>query len=265
MVRRFQFVAVLNPTEAPSSESKKLAYSHAFRQAHAQRRRERTKKYRKEIASVPVNKVFTASEEVVSSPLSQALNSNKDLFSSLARPLSSVEYFLLNHYVHVVVPFTIGHCGLFDYPGDHKTQLLREWVGLAITDDTLMIAAILLSTCRYILQVQPGNLIFVQLALKYKQICLQTLRQEMSNTSAPVNIMTVAKALALAVDEVTAGEHAIARKHLKGVLAMVDSSGGAGELGLTGLLERMYRKFMGTLELKDPEIDFLCSKTLTLR
>lgn len=44
---------------------------------------------------------------------------------------------------------------------------------------------------------------------------------------------------------------------------MVDSSGGAGELGLTGLLERMYRKFMGAFEIKDPEIDLLCNKTLT--
>ncbi|KAI0447480.1 hypothetical protein F4803DRAFT_574686 [Xylaria telfairii] len=263
MARQFQFVTVSNPTEAPSSESKKLAYSHAFRQAHARRRRERTEKYRKEIASVPVNRVFTVPEGAVPSPLRQVLNSNKDLFSCLARPLSSVEYFLLNHYVHVIVPFTIGHCGLFDYPGDHKTQLLREWVGLAITDDALMIAAVLLSTCRYILHVQPGNLIFVQLALQYKQICLGTLRQEMSNTSTPVNTMTVAKALALAVDEVTAGEHNIARKHLKGVVAMVDSRGGARELGLTGLLERMYRKFMGALDLKDREIDLVCSNILT--
>lgn len=102
----------------------------------------------------------------------------------------------------MIVPFTVGHCGLFDYPGDHKTQLLREWVGLAIADEALMIAAILLSTCRYILQVQPGNLIFVQLALQYKQICLQTIRQEIDSSSNPVKVMTVAKAIALAVDDV---------------------------------------------------------------
>ncbi|KAI0967669.1 hypothetical protein F4678DRAFT_445144 [Xylaria arbuscula] len=263
MVRQFQFVAVSNPTGAPSSESKKLAYSHAFRQAHAKRRRLQTEKYRKEIANVPGNKVFTTSEEAVSSPFSPVLDSNEDPFSSLARPLSSLEYFLLNNYVHVIVPLIIGHCGIFDYPGDHRTQLLREWVGLAITDDTLMIAAVLLGTCRYILQLQPDNLIFVHLALQYKQVCIQTLRQEISNTSVPVNVMTVAKALALAVDEVTAGEHTIARKHLKGVVAMVDSRGGVGNLGLTGLLERMYRKFTVELELKNPEIDILCSKTLT--
>lgn len=105
------------------------------------------------------------------------------------------------------MPFTLGHCDLFNRPGDDKTQLLREWVGLAITDNAVMVAAVLLSTCRYILKVhQPGNHVFVQLALQYKQMCLQTLRQEMSNLSAaasPVGVMTVAKALALALDEVS--------------------------------------------------------------
>jgi hypothetical protein len=111
--------------------------------------------------------------------------------------------------VHVIVPLTTGHCSLFDYPGDHKTQLLREWVGLAVADDTLMVAAVLLSTCRYILQFQqPDNLVFARLALQYKQICLQTLRQDVVNmdidncSAAPVSTMTVAKALALALDEV---------------------------------------------------------------
>ncbi|KAL2849805.1 hypothetical protein BJX68DRAFT_237816, partial [Aspergillus pseudodeflectus] len=266
MPPRFQFVTVSNPTEAPSSESKKVAYSHAFRQAHAQRRRRQREEYTRDThRSVPANKVPTAFEEAISSPLSQAFNSNKDLFSSLARPLSSVEYCLLNHYVHVIVPLTTGHCSLFDYPGDHKTQLLREWVGLAVADDTLMVAAVLLSTCRYILQFQqPDNLVFARLALQYKQICLHTLRQEVVNMSidncsaAPVSTMTVAKALALALDEVALGEHGIARKHLRGVVAMVDSRGGTGELGLTGLLERMYQRLMGALEIEtEIETDLL--------
>jgi hypothetical protein len=75
-----------------------------------------------------------------------------------------------------------------------------------------MVAAVLLSTCRYILQFQqPENpIFFARLALQYKQICLQALRQEvnmnMNNYSAtvaaPVSTMTVATALALALDEV---------------------------------------------------------------
>ena len=35
---------------------------------------------------------------------------------------------------------------------------------------------------------------------------------------------------------------------------MVDSGGGAAAIGLTGLLERMYRRFIEFLELNGPEI-----------
>jgi hypothetical protein len=100
------------------------------------------------------------------------------------------------------VPHSIGHCGLFEDPGDHRTQMLREWVGLAITDDTLMVAAVLLSTCRYILLDQPDHPVFTRMALQYKQICLHALRQEIGAKLSTINAMTVAKAIALAVDEV---------------------------------------------------------------
>lgn len=243
MARQFRFVVVSNPTEAPSSESKKLAYSHAFRQAHAQRRRKQIENHRKAAATSPspaVGKTFTAPEEAALARLNHVLNNNQDPFSSLARPLSSMEYFLLNHCmsiiivihllpvyrkkthvdvntldpsnlladvplvidVHVIVPFIVGHCDLFNRPGDQRTQMLRDWVGLAVADDTLMIAAVLLSTCRHILQAQPGNLLIVRMALQYKQTCLRQLRQEMSNTSAPVSVTTIAKCLALVLDEV---------------------------------------------------------------
>jgi hypothetical protein len=105
--------------------------------------------------------------------------------------------------VQVVVPYSIGHCGLFDDPGDHRTQILREWVGLAITDDALMVAAVLLGTCRYILLDQPAHPVFTRMALEYKQICLRTLRKEINSTSSSINAMTVAKAVALAIDEVS--------------------------------------------------------------
>lgn len=104
--------------------------------------------------------------------------------------------------IQVVVPFSIGHCGLFDYPGDHRAVMLREWVSLAITDDALMTAGILLSTCRYILLRRPDDPIFTRMVLQYKRICLRTLREEISSKSDLINATTVAKALALAIDEV---------------------------------------------------------------
>lgn len=98
MVRRFRFVNVSNPTEARSAESKRLAYAHAFRQSHAQKRREQAEKYRNEITNALDKNISIASGEAGSSPLSQlVVNSTRDPFSSLAKPLSSVEYFLLDH------------------------------------------------------------------------------------------------------------------------------------------------------------------------
>jgi hypothetical protein len=105
--------------------------------------------------------------------------------------------------IQVIVPYSIGHCGLFNSPGDHRTQMLREWVGLAITDDGLMVAAVLLSTCRYILRDQSDHPVFTRMALQYKQICLRTLRQEIGTKPSSINAMTVAKAVALAIDEVS--------------------------------------------------------------
>jgi hypothetical protein len=104
--------------------------------------------------------------------------------------------------VNVIVPFTIGHCGLFEDTEEHKFQLLRDWVGLAVTDGVLMVAAVLLSSCRYILKIQPDNIHIGRLALQYKQTSLQTLRADMTDKSAPFHLATIAKALALAIDEV---------------------------------------------------------------
>jgi hypothetical protein len=56
-------------------------------------------KYRKEITPVPVEAVCLIApelEKALSSPLSQEVNSNRDPFSTLARPLSLAEYFLFH-------------------------------------------------------------------------------------------------------------------------------------------------------------------------
>jgi antitoxin component HigA of HigAB toxin-antitoxin module len=80
--------------------------------------------------------------------------------------------------------------------------MLQEWAGLAITDDTFMTVSILLSTCRYILMERPGDPFFTRMALQYKQVCLHSLRSEIGSKPSYVNVMSVAKALALAIDEV---------------------------------------------------------------
>lgn len=252
---QFQFVTVSDPTQPACSESRKVTHSHVMRQAHARKRHLEIQRYQNEsriCSSGTKQDVTTLKVSLLSSPLSNQVNDSigKDPFSSLARPLTSEEYFLLDHCmlmfkhasrawlwarlsqcpklvlytldplrfdagtltkhhsnpkadIKIVTPYSIGHCGLFDCPGDHKTQMLREWVGLAITDDALMVAAVLLSTCRSILLDRPDHPVFTRMALQYKQICLRTLRQEITALRQDsINVMTVAKAVALAIDEV---------------------------------------------------------------
>ncbi|KAH6887046.1 hypothetical protein B0T10DRAFT_539215 [Thelonectria olida] len=198
MPRQFQFVSVSNPTEPVSSDVRKLTHSHAIRQVHAEERRLRTQRYRREVlrARAEENRALLDPGFV-----SRMLSYGRDPFSTLARPLSSQEHFLLDHYVRVVVPYSAMHCGLFEYPGDHHGQILRDWVGLAITDKNLLDAAVLLSACRNILHSKPDDLTLTQMTLQYKQRGLQTLRQAVGGVSSPVNILTVAKALALSFDE----------------------------------------------------------------
>jgi hypothetical protein len=51
----------------------------------------------------------------------------------------------------------------------------------------------------------PANhLTYIELALQYKQICLQTLQRDLAKFSGPARIVTIAKALALTLDEVRA-------------------------------------------------------------
>ncbi|CAH0035307.1 unnamed protein product [Clonostachys rhizophaga] len=255
MARQFQFVSASTPTERVASKSRKSNHSHVMRHVHARKRRLRTQRYQDQLTNADMEVDRTTSQIGFSSPSIPRFATSGDPFSSLARPLSSEEYFLLDHYIQVVMPYSIGHCGLFDYDGDHQSQMLREWVGLAVNDDIFMTVAILLSTCRYVLHDRPSDPTYMRMVLCYKQICLRSLRLEIESTPICVNAMSVAKALALAIDEVNSGEQIIARKHLEGVLAMVQFSGGPKSIGLTSLLERMYHIFLRELRLTDPRID----------
>jgi hypothetical protein len=100
------------------------------------------------------------------------------------------------------VPYCVTNCFLFDKPGDHQGQVLREWVGLAITDQDLLDAGILLSACRSILRSRPDDPKFTQMALHYRQRGLQALRHAISDVTSPISILTIATALALVFDEV---------------------------------------------------------------
>ncbi|KAL6411820.1 hypothetical protein AUP68_04199 [Ilyonectria robusta] len=203
MPLQLQFVAVSNPTGPVPSESRKLCHSHATRQTHAKERRLRVQRYQKEVTQFRLEGNHDLN---TLGPLGRTHNHGNDPFAAIARPLSSQEYFLLDYYIRIVVPHSAVHCGLFDYQGDHLRRILRDWVGLAITDEDFLDSGILLSACQNLLRSNPGDPVLTRMALQYKQRGLQTLRRALGE---PVSILTVAVALSLALDEVRLGTREI--------------------------------------------------------
>lgn len=97
MPRKFQFIAVSDPTEPISSESRKLTNSHVIRQRHAKERRLRTQSYQRALPRVQEEQDAMLSRWHVSKSLTGVLDYSRDPFSALPKPLSSQDYFLLHH------------------------------------------------------------------------------------------------------------------------------------------------------------------------
>lgn len=116
MSRPIQYLFVANksdPTQPSSPDSRKSTHSHVMRQAHARKRRLQTQKYQKESnngsSGLNHDVAFLKETVVLSNPFSDSINYTigKDPFSSLARPLTSDEYFLLDHCM--LIPRLRGH------------------------------------------------------------------------------------------------------------------------------------------------------------
>lgn len=97
MAAQFQFVTVSNPTKSGSSESRKLNHSHIMRQVHAKKRLLQMQRFQNESINCGTKPNLGIFKPFLSSPLHQVFTNTKDPFSSLARPLLSEEYFLLDH------------------------------------------------------------------------------------------------------------------------------------------------------------------------
>lgn len=97
------------------------------------------------------------------------------------------------------MPSGVTHCGLFGSKQDHLQALLRDWIGLGVADRDFLDAGVLLSACQTILRNNPDDPVLTSMALQYKQNGLRSLREALGG---PVNALTVALALAMAMDEV---------------------------------------------------------------
>ncbi|KAF5589629.1 hypothetical protein FPCIR_6721 [Fusarium pseudocircinatum] len=208
-----------------------------LRQRHAKERRLRMQKHQEDMARNAEN-----------TSLNKVLGYGHDPFASLPKQLLSHENFLLDHYIRVVVPYNVKTCRLFDQMNDHVGHVMRDWVGLAITDSDLLCSIILLGACRHIISNNPNSGL-MQAALQYKYSGLKALRHAVSGASPILSAVTIAKACAMALDEVSYGEAVVARQHIQGVFAMIEAAEGSQCLDGTGLLKRMYLRFLEMREI----------------
>lgn len=102
-----------------------------------------------------------------------------------------------------VIPNLITNCDAFETPETHHMLIMRDWIGLAIVDRDFLYAGIFLAACRNILHHMPHDPLFTELALQYRQRAIQSLRQVVSDAGIRLSTVTIAKALALAFDEVS--------------------------------------------------------------
>ncbi|RAH53642.1 hypothetical protein BO85DRAFT_523329 [Aspergillus piperis CBS 112811] len=256
----------INVTLAPKEKAaltesqQRITRSHAARSAHARVRHRRMMEYQAQKRG----RIDTR-DGVISSctgfPSSARLeiatvlsSDRRDPFQSFARGLTSLEQFLFDHYVNVVIPLMrCNESAIF-----FAQRMIRLWVPTAITESSLL-DIILLAACRHLSIAyrqgsQQQQRIFQQLTFQYKSQSLYALRHAISAEMPLLSDSTVAKAIMLAYDELYVRDTKMLKHHVDAAVEMVTLKGGPQTLGLDGLMEHflfnLISKTRGDLELQ---------------
>jgi len=258
-----------------SVKEQRRAHSHAARTAHAKARRLCTIEYQavkasqtpestqgvKERSIAPRSSVQSTlhavetEQPVLPSPVSLLASDRRDHFKSFARSFEPVEHFLLDHYVRAVIPYMDQHCNKLRDSERYLDLMTKEWVRLTLTNVGTL-NGIFLAACRHLLenqQQQQQQQYYTQLAIQYKLYCVQALREAISSEiSSLISDSTIAIGMLLAYDELRLGDIPTSRRHLRGLIQMVEHNGGPQTLGSNGFLERLVCKFVGDVGFVRP-------------
>ncbi|KAI9735740.1 MAG: hypothetical protein M1818_006348 [Claussenomyces sp. TS43310] len=270
---RIQFINTSDPGNAISAEEKRRANSHAARTAHAKIRRLRTIEYQAEKgrqepegtqealgrsiaprSSVQPTPTAVETEQLVLiSPVSLLASSRRDPFQSFARSFKPIEHFLLDHYVRAVIPYMNQHCNKLRDPERYVDLMTKEWVRLTLTNVGAL-SGIFLAACRHLFKNQPEQQqYYLQLSIEYKLSCVRALREAIASEIASlISDSSVAIVILLAYDELQLGDLTTSRRHVQGMIQMVEHNGGPQALGLNGFLEHLVCKFVGNDEFGRP-------------
>ncbi|KAH6989924.1 hypothetical protein EDB80DRAFT_163245 [Ilyonectria destructans] len=252
----FKFVYLENTGDIRSSAIQKQAKSYAAKQFHARARHEQVKKHQESMRQEARQILFPSPYIVDQSIDADFLNTNAfqppnpttmlsaaptDPFASAARPISSFEYFLISHYIQVILPAGGFYSPSHPSPEAYLHGAITEWIPLAMTDPG-MLNGILVPACRNLHSLQ-GEGQYLEMALRYKVACIVSLNMDLSEQGGKPGDSSIAKAIILAGDEVSIGDLLTGKDHIQAAHQMVASRGGFATLGTNGFLSGLISMF----------------------
>lgn len=101
----------------------------------------------------------------------------------------------------VIIP-KMSACDMFRGPENYRSLLVEEWARLALTDVGFL-NGILLAACRHMsLNNHPQHRFYMQLAIRFKLVCLRSLSATISAGPSSIKESSIANVIELASDEV---------------------------------------------------------------
>ena len=177
--------------------------------------------------------------------------------------------------VHVLIPFLNQHCTMLRNLATFQASIYEDWVKLAVSDAAFLNGLFLPAT-RHLSMMYPQDVRIRQFTMLYKVQCLRALEAAVSSEAHAIQNLTVAKAMSLALDEVSpcASFYALCRDshlfqvmlgnivgaatHVRGIVKLAESSGGVQALRLNGFLESLLHRFVYEKNILQPNVDLLC-------
>ncbi|KAF6829571.1 hypothetical protein CPLU01_07857 [Colletotrichum plurivorum] len=220
-----------------STETRRRLHSHAARATHAKTRQQRMTQHQatadgQEEGHIPEKPAVEIQVAVLPTPTGTLGSGRRDPFASFARRLSPMEDFLLDYYMHNVVP-----CSKIETTQTTR-RLNEEFVQLVATTATAL-NGLFLVTCRHLsLSLPQRGSHFTQLALQYKVVCARRLMEAISSLEMRSSICdsVITIAVFLAQDEILVGDIASTQRHLQGAIQMVRHNGALNKKGFNEFL-----------------------------
>ncbi|ETI21035.1 hypothetical protein G647_07378 [Cladophialophora carrionii CBS 160.54] len=145
-----------------------------------------------------------------------------------------------------VSPYLKSQCIKTDAFGPSLDGMVQGWVRLSLSDSGFL-SGIFLNASRHLsgLSQQEQGAQFSQLATWYKLPCVRAVNDAINLRSEGMlfSDSVIAQVMILALDEITTGDMAMARNHVRGAASMVVLNGGPQTLGLGGFLEMILEKY----------------------